>query len=379
MVKSQIPSGKRFKAGGIRFAETPIEAEGAAATLLGAKIREFTVDEVLVEERLEIDKEFYAGIIVNDSHRAKGPVLMFSTEGGVDIETVAETSPEKISSVTIDVLSGVRIYDAYDLILQLGVPNTYLQQLGTTLCNLYNAFRRYEARVAEVNPLALTKEGDIVACDCRIMIDDSAVFRHHELGIEIPRESARPPTALDRIAWGIEEGDYRGTAYFMQMVPEIKEPGYVGFHGIGGGGAMLGADALARNGLKIANYADTSGNPTAAKVYRIAKLILSQPGIEGYFLSGAVIASQEQWHHAHGLVKAFREDLVNRPGFPVLILIAGNKEKEAVEILNEGLSDLPIRLEVYGRDYVYRIDDLAERMRQLVEKYRMERKGDTNV
>ena len=124
------------------------------------------------------------------------------------------------------------------------------------------------------------------------------------------------------------------------------------------------------HGLKLANYADTSGNPTAAKVYRCARLILSQPGLEGYCLLGAVIASQDQWHHAHGLVKAFREELADRPGFPVVILIAGNKEAEALEILREGLKDLPIHLELYGREYIHKLDFVAERMKALVEEYR---------
>ena len=132
---------------------------------------------------------------------------------------------------------------------------------------------------------------------------------------------------------------------------------------------MLGADALTRHGLKLANYTDTSGNPTAAKVYRIIKIILSQPNIDGYVMMGAAIANQEQWHHAHALVRALREELVNRPNFPVVILIAGNKEAESLEILREGLKGLPARIELYGREYVNNVDYVAERMRKLVEEY----------
>jgi len=132
---------------------------------------------------------------------------------------------------------------------------------------------------------------------------------------------------------------------------------------------MLGADALTRHGIKLANYADTSGNPTASKVYRIIKLILSQPNIDGYIMMGAGIANQEQWHHAHALVRALREELINRPNFPVVILIAGNKEAESLEILREGLKGLPARIELYGRDYVYNVDYVAERMKKLIEEY----------
>ena len=115
--------------------------------------------------------------------------------------------------------------------------------------------------------------------------------------------------------------------------------------------------------INIANYADTSGNPTAAKVYRAAKIIFSQPGIEGYMLGGFMYANQEQWHHAHGVVKALREELPKRPGFPCVLLLCGNKEKESLEILREGTKDLPGRIEIYGADKVYETQFLASRMK----------------
>ena len=373
VVKAQVWVTGRLKAGGIRFAENPMEAEKAAGEVLGAEIKGFKAEKVLVEEKLDIDTEYYVGVIVDDSYKVRAPVLMFSTEGGVDIEEVAERSPKKVARMTVNILRGVRTYDAYNLAVTLGLPTTLLEPISTVICGIYKVFRRYDARAAEINPLILTKDGRIIAADCRVTIDDSSVSRHPELGIEVARESARLPTDLDRIAWKIEEDDYRGIFFFAQLVPKIKEKGYVGYHGIGGGGAILGVDALARQGLKIANYADTSGNPTAAKVYRCAKCILSQPGIEGYVLGGFCVANQEQWHHAHGLVKAFREDLADKPRFPVVIVLAGNKEKESIEILKEGLKDLPIRLEIYGRERVFDTDFIAERMRTLVDDYRKER------
>jgi succinyl-CoA synthetase beta subunit len=134
-------------------------------------------------------------------------------------------------------------------------------------------------------------------------------------------------------------------------------------------------DALNRQGLKIANYADTSGNPTAAKVYRAAKVIISQPDIEGYMLGGFIVANQEQWHHAHGVVKALREELPKRPGFPCVILLCGNKEKESMEILKEGTADLQKQnpIEIYGSDKVYETEFLAKRMRALIDEYRKKR------
>jgi succinyl-CoA synthetase beta subunit len=369
-IKSQIWAGGRGKAGGIKFAQNPQEAEKVAKDLLGSSIKNLKVEKVLVEEKVDIDREFYVGVIIDASKEVRAPVVMFSTEGGVDIESV---SPEKIAETPVDVIRGFRLYDALNLAVQLKVPTQFLPSIAQAIMGLFQTFRGYNCRTAEINPLVLTKDGKIVAGDCRIAIDDSSVFRHPELGIDVAREAPTPPTELDKIAWAIEEGDLRGTCYIAQMAPDKKGLGYVGYHGIGGGGAILGVDALNRQGLKIANYADTSGNPTAAKVYRAAKVILSQPDIEGYMLGGFIVANQEQWHHAHGVVKALREELPKRPGFPCVILLCGNKEKESLEILKEGIADLLNPIEIYGSDKVYETEFLAKRMRTLVDEYRKKR------
>ncbi len=373
VIKAQIFATGRFKAGGIKFAETPEEAETVARALLGSEVKGMPVEEVLVEERLDIEQEFYAGVIVDTSREVSGPVLIFSTAGGVGIEEAAREFPEKVARMNVDYLRGVRAYDAYNLALKTGAPRHLLSPLSVAICGIYEAFTKYEARSAEINPLVLTKGGQVVAADCRITVDDSAIFRHPELGIRVAREFQRDPTPLELVAWTIEEGDYRGNAYFSQMTTQIEGPGYVGYHGIGGGGAILGVDALNRQGLKIANYSDSSGDPTASKVYRLAKTILAQPGIEGFLLGGFIVANQEQWHHAHGLVKALREDLADKPGFPVVLLICGNREPESKVILDEGLKDLPIRYEIYGSEYVFNPDFIAERMRALIDAYRKDR------
>ena len=369
-IKAQIWAGGRGKAGGIKFANNASEAEKVAKDLLGSEIKNLKVEKVLVEEKLDIDKEYYAGVIIDASREVRAPVVMFSTEGGVEIESVPS---EKIAQMNVDVIRGFRLYDALNLAVLLKVPTKFLPPLAQVIMGLFQTFKGYNCRTAEINPLVITKDGKIFAGDCRMAIDDSSVFRHPELGIEVAREAPTPPTELDKIAWQIEEGDLRGTCYIAQMVSEIKGLNYVGYHGIGGGGAILGVDALNRQGLKIANYADTSGNPTAAKVYRAAKLIINQPGIEGYMLGGFIVANQDQWHHAHGVVKALREELPKRPGFPCVILLCGNKEKESMEILKEGTKDLPGRIEIYGSDKVYETEFLAKRMKALIVEYRKDR------
>lgn len=378
VIKAQVWATGRFKAGGIKFANTPEEAEKAARALIGSTIKGLPVEKVLVEEQLNIEKEFYFGIIVSNSYKVKGPVLIFSTEGGVGIEEVAAMNPEKVATLTVDYLQGVGPSEANQLISKLSFNGTLSPELSDELskiiCNLYKAFKEYDARAAEINPLVLTKDQHIYAADCRFTIDDNSVFRHPEFEIKVPRDMERPPTKLDEIAWAIEEGDYRGTGYFTQMFPNLEGRGWLGFHGIGGGGAMLGASAFVARGFKIANYADTSGDPTASKIYLVIKSIFSQP-IDGYVLMGACLANQEQWHHAHAIVKALREEVKKRPGFPVVILLAGNKELEAHEIIKVGLKDVPLRWELYGRDYIYDTDFIGDRVQELVKLYQEEKHG----
>ena len=232
------------------------------------------------------------------------------------------------------------------------------------MVKLYGVARRYDARSAEINPLVLTEEGEVYAADCHIAVDDYAVFRHPELGIEIAREFDRPPSALEKIAYRVEEKDHRGTFYFLQMMDEIpKEDRYIGFNGAGGGGSMMSMGAVLNLGFQLANYCDTSGNPSASKVYRAAKIILSQPNIKGYFASGSGVASQEQYHSARGLVKAFYEENLDIPG---VIRLGGNYEEKAMEILSAYLKDIPAEVEGYGRDDSPEF--CARRMEELIEK-----------
>ena len=240
VVKAQIWATGRFGAGGVRFADSPQDAEDAARAILGAEIKGLKVERVLVEERLEVEKEFYVGVIVSNSYKIKGPVLVFSSEGGSSIEEVSERNPERIGRLTVDYLKGVGGEDADGLLSEVSFDGVALREevaerLSAVMCTIYKAFKDYDARALEVNPLVLTKDGAIIAADCHITIDDNSVFRHPELGIELPRDMDRPPTELEKKAWMIEEGDYRGTGYFAQMVSRIEGGGWLGFHGIGGG------------------------------------------------------------------------------------------------------------------------------------------------
>lgn len=379
VVKAQVWATGRFKAGGIKFAKSPAEAEEAAKALIGAEIKGLKVEKVLIEEQLDVEREFYVGVIVSNSYKIKGPVLIFSSEGGSSIEEVSARNPERIGRLNVDYLRGVGLEEAKTLVSQVSFDGTPVSKelkeaLSKTVVQVYKAFKDYDARSLEINPLILTKGKVILAADCHVTIDDNSVFRHPELGIALPRDMERPPTELEKKAWKIEEGDYRGTGYFSQMTPKVEGEGWLGFHGIGGGGAMLGASAFVARGFRIANYADTSGDPPASKIYSVIRCILEQP-VDGYVLMGACLANQEQWHHAHALVKVFKEEAKKRPGFPVIMLIGGNKEKETHEIIREGFKNLPLRWELYGREYIYDTDFIADRVEALVKEYQKGKKG----
>jgi succinyl-CoA synthetase beta subunit len=374
-IKAQVWTTGRMKAGGVQFAGDPEEAWQKAKAIMGMKIKGLTVKKVLVEERLSLAQEYYAGIVINPAMEVKAPVLIFCTEGGTGVEEVAVRNPERVLRLTLDPLKDLEPSALETLLEKMGIPEKLGGKIQQAMMGLYRVFKEQDASSAEMNPFVLTKEGEIFAADCHINLDDGSVFRHPEFGIKVPRDMDREPTELEQLAWDhIEEGDYRGTGYFAQMLTEFEKGQiYIGFHGIGGGGAMLGAAALIQRGMKIANYADTSGDPPASKVYKVIKAIFSQP-ISAYVLTGACLANQEQWYHAFALVKALREELQGRTGFPVIILLAGNKESESIEIIRNGLKDLDIRLEIYGRDYIYNSDYIGERAEKLIAEYLADRK-----
>ncbi len=346
MVKAQAWVTGRASLGGIKKAANPDEAAAAAEAMLGMKVQGFTVEQVLVEAQLDIQREFYAGVIVDD--REQAPLVMFSSVGGTGIEEIAVEHPDKVAHMHVDVQTGLQDYQARNLVRKTGITGRLQLDLGGMLVQLYNLARTYEARTAEINPLVQASDGKLYAADCRVTVDDYAVFRHKDLGIAIAREYDRPPTALEQIAYEVEANDYRGTFYFIQMADDFKKgDGVIGFHGAGGGGSMMSMDAVLRQGYKLATFVDTSGNPPASKVYRAARIVLAVGPIDGYFGSGSGVASQEQFHSARGLVKAFLEEHL---AVPAVIRLGGNAEDRAVEILERLNGLVPAPVEGYKKD-----------------------------
>jgi succinyl-CoA synthetase beta subunit len=326
VIKIQAWTTGRAGIGGVAFAKRPADVRGHAARMLSMKVGQFPVETVLVEEKIDIDREFFLSFAIDDAARA--PVIIFAAGGGTGIEERAASTRR----IPCDPHNGPLDSAVGEAVSSCALSQPHAKQLAQLIHKLFAAARGVEARSLEINPLVLTKDGEFVAADCRITIDDYAVARHPELKIEIAREFDHPPTALERVAYAVEQNDHRGTFYFAQLATSAAKDskGLVGFHGAGGGGSMMSMDAIVNAGFTIANFTDTSGNPSASKVYRAARIILAQPNLVGYFGSGSGVASQEQYWSAYGLAKAFWElDL----DIPAVIRLGGNTEDRAVDIL----------------------------------------------
>jgi len=362
VLKVQAWTTGRASKGGVKFAESPAQAGEAAAAMLGMKFGNFPVTHVLVERAIKIKDELFVSLTIDDA--ARSPVLLLDLQGGTGIEDRAAN----VARVRIDVHGNVDRAAVLALLLESSIDAASHDDIVDAIETVGRVARDCDARSLEINPLVTTVDGmpaKVVAADCRMTIDDYAVFRQPKLGIEIARELDHPPTELERIAYAIEEADHRGTFYFAQLPTDgaSETRGVIGFHGAGGGGSMMSMDAVTNAGFTLANFCDTSGNPSAAKVYRAARIILSQPEIIGYFGSGSGVASQEQFWSAYGLAKAFTEMKLT---IPAVVRLGGNSEDRAVEILESVSSFIAAPVEGYRKDDTPAA--CAERFQTLVEE-----------
>jgi len=377
MVKAQVRSGKRGKCGGIRAAAGVAELEAIVSDMLGDTLRGLPVDALLIEEALEIAQEIYVAVTADPSSRS--PVILFCANGGVDIEETAREDPKAIRKLAVDILRGVYPHDALNLLVGMA-DLTSDQKLGIAriLCRMYDAYRAHDCKLVEINPLALTSDG-LTAVDARLDIDGDALERQGDLGLDIAEEAGnRRPTLLEEIAGTIDQGDHRGTVHFVQIDPDLsyaREHSLIpfGFDCVGAGASMTTMDELVPLGFYPVNFCDTSGNPVASKLYRITKVIFSQPGIEGYvFLS--CISSQQLDNTARGIIKALKElypETGGQPNIPTVLSFRGAWDEEALELLTEhGISE-GRWVRVLDRDTTEK--DAAEAFRTLHQAWRSDR------
>ncbi|HVP41293.1 MAG TPA: ADP-forming succinate--CoA ligase subunit beta [Candidatus Krumholzibacteriaceae bacterium] len=314
-VKAQVLVAGRGKAGGILFANTPQEAQTVAEKILAMEIKGIKVRSVWVEEKSNIKKELYFGITTDRSRRCY--VAIASPAGGMDIEEVASTSPEKITKYFIDPIFGFRIYNARSLAKKLGYSGSQMQELANIFCQLYTAAMDYDAELMEMNPLVETAEGRFVAADARLIIDDNALFRHLEYKERLTAEESElsPQEIKARKA---------DLAY-------VKLEGNIGIIGNGAGLVMATLDAVQLYGGRPANFLDAGGGASPEQMAVALDIVLSDPNVSVVFINilGGITRCDDV---AKGILEAKQ-----RIGFakPIVIRLVGTNEEEGRRMLTE--------------------------------------------
>lgn len=317
VIKAQVLVGGRGKAGGIKFAESLERAVREAENLLGGKLKGHTITSVLMEEWLKTKKEYYIGVTIDQSQGK--PIVMFSTEGGVDIEEVAKEKPEALISKAVCLSRGFYEFEARSMCKRLGLEGTLLTKISEILCKLYEVFVKYDAIIAEINPLVVTEKGEVYAADAKIEVDDDALYRQTGLNIK-PEERVEDPLKAEAIRIG---------------VTYVRLDGNIGIIGSGAGLTMATIDIIEDFGGKAANFLETGGGINEQLMYNSVKLLLQDERIKALFINlyGGINPMVEA---AKGIAKAYKELKVN---MPVLVKLVGNEQEKAWEILeNVGIS-----------------------------------------
>lgn len=311
VVKSQVLVGGRGKAGGIRLAKSPDEAENLATQILGMEIKGLPVRKVLVDEAANIDKEIYLGI-TND-RAARKPVMMASAAGGVEIEEVARKTPEKIIKVHIDPLLGLRDYQARDIAAGMDLPREHWRTFGQIANGLWQAYNACDATLAEINPLVITTENKLVAVDGKMVLDDNALFRHPDLN-EMRDLDEEAQSEVDARKYGLSF---------------IKLEGSIGCMVNGAGLAMTTMDIIKLFGGLPANFLDIGGGAGHEKVAAALRIILADPNVKAVLFNifGGITRCDEV---ARGILTALEEV---KPKVPMVVRLVGTNADEGRRLL----------------------------------------------
>lgn len=326
VVKALVPAGKRGRAGGVLFAEDADGAARCAERLLGMTLAHYPVTQVLVEERLDVQQELYLSFTIDNRHQAIAVIA--STSGGVDVEELSRLHPDRVRTEYVEPWGGLADYAARQMWYDAGVRGGLLPQLGSLTTRLYRLFVGCDAYILEVNPLVVTGAGKVMPAALLMGVDDAALFRHPELAGKVQagmERTWRPLTELEKQVVAVNEADpYRGTARYTEM-----EDGDIGFLCGGGGASLLLFDAVRQAGGRPANYSEVGGNPTAEKVYGVAKAILSKPGVKGLLVAHNITNNTQVDLVAEGVLRALDDLGLDPRSFPVVAREAGVNEDRA--------------------------------------------------
>jgi succinyl-CoA synthetase beta subunit len=318
VLKSQVLTGGRGKAGGIKSADGANEARTIAQELFQLSIKEYPVQAILMEPKLDIKQEYYVGVTIDRANYML--VVLASGEGGVDIEETAEKHPERINKRAFSVEEELYTFDALSIAKKIGVPRELFRQASAIIIGLYNMFKKYDAKLVEINPLVLTHDNRLIAADSRVSLDDDAVFRHPELkemGIEMRHEEGEmTPRERQAKEWGI---------------PYLDLDGDIGMFPGGAGFGIMGNDFIHYYGGQPANFMDSGGGPTPERLAKMLVLLDENPNVKAIF--GARFGGISRCDDfAKGVVMFLKEHGLSKP---MVMRMTGNMWQEGVRIFEE--------------------------------------------
>jgi succinyl-CoA synthetase beta subunit len=321
VLKAQVPAGGRGKAGAVRFADTPEEAASEAARLLEMTVGGFPVMGVLVEEKVEIARELYAAVLGDAPTR--GPLVLFSTEGGVDIEEVHARTPEKVLQRPLDIREELSEAAAEELLEPAGLGEEERRAVAAALVAIHSVYREFDAELVEVNPLVIDAAGDVLALDCKLSMDDAARPRHAELVERVAPSLPETGTEL--------ECEARDLGLFY-----IELDGDIGVLANGAGLTMTTMDVISHYGGAPANFLEIGGD-AYTKATPALRLALSNPKVRSLVVNfcGAFARTDVM---AQGVVEAIEE---LRPQLPITFSIHGTGEDEAIALVRDRLGAQP--------------------------------------
>lgn len=319
-VKAQVLVGGRGKAGGIKFAETPEQAVQIASQILGLQIKGMRIKKVLVEEKLEIERELYFGITVDRS--ARRYVAIVSSMGGVDIEEVAERYSEEIIKHYIDPLLGLQGFEARNLAKKIGLKGRNLLIAADILNKLWKIVEKYDAELVEINPLVKTKDNELIAADARLIIDDNALFRH--------------PEFEKTMKAGGKEFNEREMKARKKGLAYVELDGNIGIIGNGAGLVMATLDMVSLYGGRPANFLDVGGGADPKRMETALEIILSNPQVKVVFINILGGITRCDWM-AKGIIEAKEKIKIE---VPLVVRMVGTMEEEGRKILQEAGIDV---------------------------------------
>jgi succinyl-CoA synthetase beta subunit len=334
VIKSQVLTGGRMKAGGVKFADTPEEAERLAEEILQLEINGHVPRGVLVDPKAEVAHEYYAGVVWDGTR--KRPMMLFSDMGGIDIEEVAESHPDHVGRGHFSNLLPFSDFEAKRVVARVGMTGSELNRATRVLAGLARLFQDRDMTLAEINPLARLEDGSFVALDAHMEMEDEAKYRHRDLledELAIAADDTREPyeqSDFERNVKAIDEADHRG-------VIQGKDHGFHGDLGLvigAGGGSLTLTDAVRSQGGDPANYAEIGGNPSVSKSAGLAREVLSKEGVEKIAVMMSIVSNTRVDIVARGVIKACLE-LGRDPAETIAIFrIPGAWEEEGFRILD---------------------------------------------